>query len=75
MYRQTYWTLMTKNSPTLLSEILEIFMEEIENVKNVTGVLPALVLQPLTAAVISHFSKNGGNALGITAADGPLARK
>jgi len=52
--------------------IQEIFIEEIENIKNVTGLGPACVFQAITSDIISHFSKNGGNALGITPEDGPL---
>ncbi|KAF8855560.1 FAD-binding domain-containing protein [Acephala macrosclerotiorum] len=70
--RQTYWTLTTKNSATLLSDIVSIFMEETNNIKNVSDILPSCVFQPITTALISHFSKNGGNALGVTTADGPL---
>lgn len=72
--RQTYWALMTQNSLPLLNEMTEIYIEEVDKIKNVTGVVPALIIQPVTTSVISHFSKNGGNALGITDADGPLIR-
>jgi hypothetical protein len=75
VYRsQTYWALMTKNSHTLMSEIVSIFMEESNNVKTVANITPSCVFQPITTDMISHFSKNGGNALGITAADGSLVR-
>ena len=46
-----------------------------DGVLNATGILPALVMQPITKAVISYFSKNGGNALGIAEDDGPLICK
>jgi hypothetical protein len=63
---------MVKNSPTILTEIIAIFMEEIEPIKNATNIIPSLVLQPVTTDTISHFSKNGGNVLGISLDDGPL---
>jgi hypothetical protein len=63
---------MVKNSPTILTEIIAIFMEEIEPIQNATNIIPSLVLQPVTTDTISHFSKNGGNALGISLDDGPL---
>ncbi len=66
---------MVKNSPTLIADIFAIFQEEVSTVANVTGVLPSLAFQPITTDMTSHFSKNGGNALGISAADGPLNRK
>jgi len=71
-YRESYYTLIVKNSPAILTEIIAIFMEEMEPVQNATDILPSIVLQPVTTDTISHFSKNGGNALGISLADGPL---
>ncbi|KAN0089830.1 FAD-binding domain containing protein [Hyaloscypha variabilis] len=71
-FRETYWTLTVKNSPTILNDIVNIFQEEINPINTVENLLPALVIQPITEDIISHFSKNGGNALGITTADGPL---
>jgi hypothetical protein len=61
-----------KNSPTILNNILDIFMSEINPINTVANMTPALVFQPLTNDIISHFSRNGGNALGITTDDGPL---
>jgi hypothetical protein len=66
--------LTVKNSPTILNDIVNIFQEEINPINTVENLLPALVFQPITEDIISHFSKNGGNALGITTADGPLIR-
>ena len=47
-------------------------MDEINPINTVANMTPAIVFQPLTNNIISHFSRNGGNALGITTADGPL---
>lgn len=71
-FRQTYWALMVKNSPTLMAEITKIYMDEVSTIKAVEGVLPSLIYQPITTAMTSHFSKNGGNALGFSDKDGPL---
>ncbi|KAH8769239.1 hypothetical protein BGZ57DRAFT_987095 [Hyaloscypha finlandica] len=71
-FRETYWTLTVKNSPTILNDLLNIFMDEINPINTVANMTPAIVFQPLTNNIISHFSRNGGNALGITTADGPL---
>ncbi|MCJ1467759.1 hypothetical protein MMC07_006384 [Pseudocyphellaria aurata] len=70
--RNTYTTATFKNSPILLSKILEIFVSESKGVEDVAGILSSLVLQPITKPVISYFSKNGGNAMGIVESDGPL---
>ena len=74
-FRETYTTATFKNNPELQVKILDIFVHEVEGIKDAQGLLPALVMQPITKPIISHFSKNGGNALGISESDGPLNRK
>lgn len=71
-FRELYITATAKPDDALMKEILDIFVSEVEVIKNVEGVLPALTIQPITKNIISHFSKNGGNALGISVSDGPL---
>lgn len=73
--RQTYRTATFKPSIALTEEILEIYKDEVSSIKDVENVLPAITLQPITRHTISQFGKNGGNALGISEADGPLMRK
>jgi len=51
---------------------VEIFKEEIDPFKDVSRL--GLLLQPISLNMISHFSRNGGNALVLTAEDGPLIR-
>ncbi|KAB8296916.1 hypothetical protein EYC80_002325 [Monilinia laxa] len=70
--RESYWTLTILNDANLLNDICKIFDQEVQNITNATNVLPAIILQPISEPIISHFSKNGGNALGITAEHGPL---
>ena len=55
-----------------MTDILTIFQSEVANVKDAAGILPTCVYGPVPTTMTSHFTKNGGNALGITAADGPL---
>lgn len=74
-FRETYITATFKPNATLEKEILDIYMSEVETIKDAENVLPAITLQPITKNTISHFSKNGGNALGISESDGPLTRK
>lgn len=71
-FRETYTTITFKNNPVLQGKILEIFINEMNTVGNASNILPALVMQPITKPVISHFAKRGGNALGIAESDGPL---
>ena len=74
-FRETYTTATFKNNPVLQVQILDLFVREIDGIKDATGILPALVMQPITKDMVSHFSKNKGNALGIVEADAPLIRK
>jgi hypothetical protein len=65
---------MVQNSPTIIADIVAIFMEEVDAIKDAENVIPSISFQPIGTDMTSHFSKNGGNALGISAADGPLNR-
>ena len=68
-------TLTFDNNAEILGDILNIWYQDIQPIINITDFLPALVFQPLTKPVIDNFAKNGGNALGITDADGELTSK
>ena len=70
--RNIYATFSYRPSTELTAKLVEIFQEEVANIKTVENVLPCLVLQPLAKNTISLMSKNGGNALGIAETDGPL---
>jgi hypothetical protein len=63
---------MTQNSPVLMADIVEIFMEEVDGIKDAKNVIPSISFQPIGKDMTSHFAKNGGNALGISPPDGPL---
>lgn len=70
--RNIYGTFTFRPSVELEEKLFVIFQEEVEVVKTIEEVLPVLVLQPFAARSMSHMSKNGGNALGLSEADGPL---
>jgi len=73
--KQTYWTATFKNTAALTSHIQAIFVEEINKIKGISDFLPVCVFQPISKCIPSNFANNGGNALGMTPADGPLSRK
>ncbi|KAF2171898.1 hypothetical protein M409DRAFT_50514 [Zasmidium cellare ATCC 36951] len=64
--RESYWTHNFLLTREMLSEVTQIWKDEVETLKDVAGVLPALVLQPLTRNILAHFSRNGGNCLGLS---------
>lgn len=53
----------------------DIWYPAVQPLLKVEGYLGTLVFQVITEPIIENFAKNGGNALGITAKDGPLTRK
>lgn len=57
----------------LVADIVAIWQTQVKTVKDVAGILPSLGFEPLTTDMSSHFTSRGGNALGITTADGPLS--
>lgn len=71
-FRETYITATFQNNAEIQRQIFDIFIQEMEAVKDLPGALPALVMQPISESVITQFSKNGGNALGLADTKGPL---
>ncbi|KAK7524015.1 hypothetical protein IWZ03DRAFT_356320 [Phyllosticta citriasiana] len=70
--RETYWASAYKLDRDLINAVLDIYMDEIDTLVNVSGIVPACTLQVITSPQLSHMSKRGGNALGLSEADGPL---
>ncbi|KAM0263967.1 hypothetical protein ACHAQJ_001002 [Trichoderma viride] len=70
-FRQSYWTFTVQNSASLMADMVAIYLEEVEPIKNVTGIVPSIIFQLITTDMTDHFSKNGGNPLGLTG-QGPL---
>lgn len=54
--------------------ILDIYLEEIEPLKELVGTVPAVILQPISRNAIKHMDKNGGNALGLFGIEQDLTR-
>lgn len=58
-------------SRPFLSRALEIFREEVNAIKTVSGLVPNFICYPMQRNAISAMTQRGGNALGIHT-DGPL---
>ncbi|CAG8983251.1 hypothetical protein HYALB_00002687 [Hymenoscyphus albidus] len=65
-------TVTFKNDPALFKGIVKIFTEEASTVLTVPGLAPFFAFQPISDNIVEHMQKNGGNALGLSTADGPL---
>lgn len=73
--RETFWAFMVQNDVQLMTDIQGLYATHVMSIANASGLLPALVFQPISEAMTSQMAKNGGNALGLTTAEGPLTRK
>ncbi|EON68741.1 hypothetical protein W97_07999 [Coniosporium apollinis CBS 100218] len=72
-FRQVYITATFKNDIQMMSDIFKIWNDAVQPIfEDIAGFVPALAFQPITAKIIENFSKNGGNALGISPEDGSL---
>ncbi|OJD29127.1 fad binding domain-containing protein [Diplodia corticola] len=70
--RETYWTATYRNNADLVSFILDTYIEEIDPIRNCSGLLPACTLQFITPPMFKHMREHGGNALGLDDEDEPL---
>lgn len=71
-FRETYWTATYALNMDMLQYIVEVYKNETLTIADVSGLVPACVLQIITTDEVSHMSKNGGNALGLTTEETPL---
>lgn len=70
--RTLYSPMTLKANKELLSKILDLFIEAMEPIKNISGLFPSFVMQPITQIARANRNKNGGNPFGIKEEDGPL---
>lgn len=71
-YRETYWTATYKVDLDLLQYMVSEYQNQTNTIITATDLKPSFVLQIITTDQLSHMSKYGGNALGLTEAEGPL---
>jgi FAD/FMN-containing dehydrogenase len=70
--RQAFWTWSVKLDKELATITKDIFFEELPAVLDAADILPAVSLQVLTDPILEKTATRGGNALGLSAKDGPL---
>jgi hypothetical protein len=70
--RNSYRTSTFKLSREMMQAVVDHMLVEVEPVKKVEGIMPCVVLQPMTPGTISNFQKKGGNCLGVDDSEGPL---
>ncbi|KAF2998444.1 hypothetical protein E8E13_000735 [Curvularia kusanoi] len=70
--RQTYWDVTFKLDRSLFSFLVNTFYELLPNIIDAKNLLPTISIQLITIPQLQQMQKNGGNAFGISPADGPL---
>jgi hypothetical protein len=70
--RETYWDVTFKLDRSLFSFLVKTFYELLPDVVDAENLLPTISIQLLTIPQPQQMQKNGGIALGISPADGPM---
>ncbi|KAG5928102.1 hypothetical protein E4U42_001262 [Claviceps africana] len=70
-FRQSMWTLTVGNDAALMSELVAIYKDEVDKLADARGLVASVAFQPISTDMTKHFSRNGGNPLGL-AGQGPL---
>ena len=70
--RQAFWTWTVKLDKDLATSTKDVFFEEITTITDATDLVAAISLQVITEPILEKVTARGGNALGLSAADGPL---
>ncbi|KAK5119980.1 hypothetical protein LTR85_007056 [Meristemomyces frigidus] len=71
-YRETYWTATYQVDLDLLQYMVSEYQNQTNTIITAADLEPSFVLQIITTDQLSHMTKYGGNALGLTEAEGPL---
>ncbi len=77
--RQYFTTATFKNDAGLQTQMFDIYAAELKaitgSLTNSTGFSSTMGFEPITKSMTSYYKRRGGNALGLSPADGPLMRK
>ncbi|KAF2821970.1 FAD-binding domain-containing protein [Ophiobolus disseminans] len=71
-YRETFWTASSKLDRHMVEYTFNVSFDEFSRIRDVQGIIPANTLQVITVPQLTQMQKKGGNALGLTPADGPV---
>jgi FAD/FMN-containing dehydrogenase len=69
--RTIYKTITYRSDPAVDKQIIGTYLEQLEKVKKIEGIMPCIVFHPTPAGHTGPMSKNGGNPLGL-AGERPL---
>jgi hypothetical protein len=67
-----YWTLTVRLDEAFANWVTTYFYSVLPQVLSISGINPTLVNQGITIPMLKNMRRNGGNALGLDASEGPL---
>ncbi len=70
--RQLYFTTSFRLDLQLILDIRQLWLQTLETINKVDGLMLSLVFQPLTKGILSKSAALTGNSLGLSPEDGPL---
>jgi hypothetical protein len=70
--REMYWTLTVRLDEAFANWVTTYFYSVLPQVLSISGINPTLVNQGITIPMLKNMRRNGGNALGLDASEGPL---
>jgi hypothetical protein len=70
--RQNWNAFTFQVNATLMSKLVNVFVEECDPMWKIEGSTPAMDFMIISKEDIKHFSRNGDNALGLLEKEGPL---
>jgi hypothetical protein len=74
IFRTLFATLSVRPSRPFLTQALNIFSEEVREIKSVEGLTPNFICYPIQKNAVTAMKQRGVNARGIDT-DGPLFRE
>ncbi|KAF3037102.1 hypothetical protein E8E12_006131 [Didymella heteroderae] len=70
--RQAFWTWSAQLDEDLATTTKDIFFEEVKAITDAANLTAAISFQVITEPILEKMALRGGNALGLSAAGGPL---
>jgi FAD/FMN-containing dehydrogenase len=70
--RQAFWTWSAQLDEDLATTTKDIFFEEVKAISDIANLTAAISFQVITEPILEEMTTRGGNALGLSAANGPI---
>ncbi|KAH0489761.1 hypothetical protein TgHK011_001260 [Trichoderma gracile] len=64
-FRQAYLTFTVRNSASLMTDLIAIYLKELASSKDIAVIVPSIISQLIATDMTQYFSPIGGNKLGL----------